>query len=73
LDRETGYPLYEAPEADDCYGEEDNMCAACAAALRRRRVQAGTAPALRGFGAPAPRPAVASIGNGLYVRTRRAS
>jgi hypothetical protein len=29
-------------------------------------------PALVGFGAPAPAPRIASIGNGLYVRTRKA-
>jgi hypothetical protein len=31
-----------------------------------------TVPALVGFGAPAPAPRIASIGNGLYVRTRKA-
>jgi hypothetical protein len=31
-----------------------------------------TVPALVGFGSPDPAPRIASIGNGLYVRTRKA-
>jgi hypothetical protein len=80
MDRETGYR--DEPEDDFCYCEEDKRCAPCEAALARYRAhgrqmaQADARPERRPE-TPLPwkRPswAYASIGNGLFARTRRAS
>lgn len=57
-----------APGGLSAYEPED--CRSCGGS-GRESVPA-TVPALLGFGAPAPAPSIAVIGNGLYARTRKA-
>ncbi len=55
------------------YSDSGTICLDCRETFQVAAKPVETVPALVGFGAPAKGPAVASIGNGLFVRTRRAS
>lgn len=65
---QTAFAALPAPAMATAQVEDELLVDA---AIADRRMN--TVPALRGFGTPARRPAIAAIGNGLYVSTRRSA